>query len=394
MRAKFIYEILSSEIVGLEEFLNNIVDHYPHTKYYRKDIEDFIVKSGCKKIQIERLNDTIGGLSLSDRVVINDLCFYQPFSIFLYIIFHEIAHQYQYKKYGKKKMYEFYLGDFPIEQLAKFMQHVELVADEFAIRKCRELAKIGILNLRFISKSIYKYVPLDHFKDLISEIRIDVQKESITDPRKISEFLYNWLKNKSINVELDKNVNESIKHLKPKSEEEIRSCLKNLSPEEKLETGAIEGLFWLVKDALDAGANVHARDDWALRWASENGHVEVVKVLLDAGANVHAEDDWALRWASYNGHVEVVKVLLDAGADVHTYNDRALRWASDKGHVEVVKVLFDAGANVHAKDDYALRWASANGCAEVVKLLKQYSKKKKKVSENLSESIKHLKPRS
>jgi ankyrin repeat protein len=57
-------------------------------------------------------------------------------------------------------------------------------------------------------------------------------------------------------------------------------------------------------------------------------------------------------------------------------------------------MLLDADANVHAKDDYALRWASANGCAEVVKLLKQYSKKKKKVSENLSESIKHLKPRS
>ena len=106
---------------------------------------------------------------------------------------------------------------------------------------------------------------------------------------------------------------ESIKHLKPKSEEEIRSCLKNLSPEEKLETGVKERLSWLVKDALDAGANVHTEDDDALRLASHNGHVKVVKVLLDAGANVHADDDAALRWASYR-HLEVVKTLLDAGA--------------------------------------------------------------------------------
>ena len=60
---------------------------------------------------------------------------------------------------------------------------------------------------------------------------------------------------------------------------------------------------------LKAGADVHAGDDEALRWASRNGHVEMVKVLLKAGADVHAGDDYALCWASRNGHVEVVKVL-------------------------------------------------------------------------------------
>jgi hypothetical protein len=180
---------------------------------------------------------------------------------------------------------------------------------------------------------------------------------------------------------------ESIKHLKPRSEEEIKSCLKNLSPKEKLETGAEEGLLWLIKDALDTGADVHAWNDWALRWASAKGHVEVVKVLLDAGANVHARDDEALQWASYNGHVEVVKVLLEAGADVNAEDDEALRWASENGHVEVVKVLLDAGANVHAWDDRALRWASAKGHVEVIKLLKQHGTRK-----NVNESIKHLKP--
>jgi len=52
----------------------------------------------------------------------------------------------------------------------------------------------------------------------------------------------------------------SIKHLKPRSEEKIQSCLKkeNLSLEEKLKTGVKEGILWLVKDALSKGADVHA----------------------------------------------------------------------------------------------------------------------------------------
>ncbi len=37
----------------------------------------------------------------------------------------------------------------------------------------------------------------------------------------------------------------------------------------------------------------------AMDWAAENGHTEVVKLLLEAGADVHAEGDWALRSAAY-----------------------------------------------------------------------------------------------
>jgi ankyrin repeat protein len=49
--------------------------------------------------------------------------------------------------------------------------------------------------------------------------------------------------------------------------------------------------------------------DYALKWASINGHTEIVKLLLEHGADVHAENDWALRWAYYYGHTEIVKLL-------------------------------------------------------------------------------------
>ena len=152
----------------------------------------------------------------------------------------------------------------------------------------------------------------------------------------------------------------SIKHLTPRSEQELQATMKNLSPREKLQTGAQQGIVWLVKDAIAAGANVHAGYDYALRLASEYGHAEVVKVLLDARGNVHGRGDWALQWASYKGHAEVVQLLLDAGTDMH------------------------------AMDDYALRWASYKGHTKVVKLLKQYRAKHKRVNE----SIKHLSGRS
>jgi hypothetical protein len=125
----------------------------------------------------------------------------------------------------------------------------------------------------------------------------------------------------------------------------------------------------VIKRLIKEGVNVHADDDYALRWASENRHLEVVKLLVEHGANIHANKDYALRWASHNGHLEVVKLLVEYGANIHANKDYALRWASGHGHLEVVKLLLAHGAGVHVYDDYALRWASHNGHRDVVKLL-------------------------
>ena len=124
-----------------------------------------------------------------------------------------------------------------------------------------------------------------------------------------------------------------------------------------------------IRLAIQAGADVHAVDDQALRWASRYGHLSVVKVLVKAGADVHAAGDEAIRSASASGHLPVVEVLVKAGADVHADNDRALRNASFHGHLSFVQVLVKAGADVHADNDYALRWASFHGHLSVVKVL-------------------------
>ena len=65
----------------------------------------------------------------------------------------------------------------------------------------------------------------------------------------------------------------------------------------------------LVKEAIKRGANIHAANESALRWASRKGHLEIVKYLVENGANVHTNDDEALIWANMHGHYEVVKYL-------------------------------------------------------------------------------------
>ena len=92
---------------------------------------------------------------------------------------------------------------------------------------------------------------------------------------------------------------------------------------------------WMIKQ----GINIHADDDYALRWASLNGHIDVVKFLVKKGVDIHARNDYALTWASFNGHLKVVKFLVKNGADIHACNDIALIWARENGSKDVVNYL-------------------------------------------------------
>ncbi len=78
-----------------------------------------------------------------------------------------------------------------------------------------------------------------------------------------------------------------------------------------------------VRAAIEAGANVNARDDDGetalMRAAEKSSNPEVVAILLRAGANVNARDDdgeTALEKARERGSsgAAIVKLLLKAGA--------------------------------------------------------------------------------
>ena len=66
----------------------------------------------------------------------------------------------------------------------------------------------------------------------------------------------------------------------------------------------------------------------------------VQRLLKHPEVDPAAKDNYAIRWAAYNGHVEVVKLLLhDVRVDPSTENNLAIHWAAKRGHVKVVKLL-------------------------------------------------------
>ena len=133
----------------------------------------------------------------------------------------------------------------------------------------------------------------------------------------------------------------------------------------KLITASKSGRLDQVIIAVNNGADIHARNDESLRYASIHGHLDAVKYLISQGADIHARDNYSLRMASVSGYLDVVKYLVEQGADIHALNDYSLRMASDYGHLEVVKYLVSQGGDIHAPDhvgpDASLRNARQHG---------------------------------
>ena len=165
-----------------------------------------------------------------------------------------------------------------------------------------------------------------------------------------------------------------------------RDLVYILSPEWKIAYYALSSLYGdyskinedvlgsalAVRVMIELGVDPSASDNWAIRWASKNGHLEVVRLLLgDKRVDPSASDNWAIRWASQNGHTEVVRLLLqDKRVDPSTDNNCAIRWASQNGHTEVVRLLLgDKRVDPSTDNNCAIRWASQNGHTEVVRLL-------------------------
>ena len=174
--------------------MKKVISTYPQAKKFENKIIEFILKSDCKNIENTNFKYPAAGAALADKVLINNNAFNQPFEMFLFILFHEIAHQYQYKKYGAEKMYEFYNDEISVDDCAKYMKYVEVIADEFATRKVREFFKLGAFKRLPNFNGFYKNIELSYFKNFISKIREHMIDKDISSPEKISEIMYNYIK--------------------------------------------------------------------------------------------------------------------------------------------------------------------------------------------------------
>jgi predicted SprT family Zn-dependent metalloprotease len=189
-------KILNEETIGLDGFLDILENQYPEIQNVKELIKSFIEQSGCQYIEVKHIKMGAFGLALHDKVVINPIVLRLDLNRALYVILHEIAHQYQYKKYGRDKMYELYTGELPIDEAVKFLRHTENVADQFSIRKCRELVKMGLIkNKSLVNIGGYDNMPDIALKSLLVKLRNALRGNNINDPERVSEFMYNYIVN-------------------------------------------------------------------------------------------------------------------------------------------------------------------------------------------------------
>ncbi len=91
--------------------------------------------------------------------------------------------------------------------------------------------------------------------------------------------------------------------------------------DQRLITGARGKIMPVVAGAIQAGANLEARDEigrTALMWSAFHGHSPMLEYLIDQGADVNARDKderTVLIWAAIAGRAVVVEILLANGAD-------------------------------------------------------------------------------
>ncbi|MEG0194910.1 MAG: ankyrin repeat domain-containing protein [Stenotrophomonas sp.] len=123
----------------------------------------------------------------------------------------------------------------------------------------------------------------------------------------------------------------------------------------QLRDAASRGDVDAVREALDAGADLEARDvqgRTALLLATHGNNVDAARELIEAGADVNAKDamqDSAYLYAGARGLDEILALTLAHGADLRStnrYGGTALIPAAERGHVATVHALLRAGVAV------------------------------------------------
>lgn len=187
--------IIQESTEGLETFLSELKSTLNLSDELIEEIKNIFEKTECKKVSLENLRGAMG-LALHNKLVLSPEIFKFGTPQALTIMFHELAHQYQFKKYGAEKMMEVYIGETSLDDAALAISNYEAVADEFALRKIKELKNKGLIKYsdNQIMKGYGNNPKPSMFKTMIEMIRNQLKRNNATDIEKAAEYIYNMVK--------------------------------------------------------------------------------------------------------------------------------------------------------------------------------------------------------
>ena len=136
-----------------------------------------------------------------------------------------------------------------------------------------------------------------------------------------------------------------------------------------------------ITDFVHQGANVKAKNNLALRWAAEYGHIETVRYLVTFGVDVQCANNYAMVKAIKNRHCNLIKYLTPF-QNKRNYND-AVHMAIKYGHWSIIIYMLSAIENDYIDSSHVLEMACSAGKLNVIKYVVETLHKE--VHENMME---------
>lgn len=180
---------------GFEDFYKLFTEKYGKIVNFEQifqEIESDIKKSPTPKITITD-RGMFCGMSLTDNVILSKSIFSREIFSFIFVLFHEIAHQYQYKKYGKNLLYELTTKEITDATLNKLID-IEQVADRFGKNMASKYASKFNLEKKPIN-SPYDNIEYgkSSYKRLIQSIQEKIKEGEITCVEQMESFMIDHL---------------------------------------------------------------------------------------------------------------------------------------------------------------------------------------------------------
>lgn len=176
---------------GFKEFYELFRKNYEKTENFDSIVEELISdikKSPTPKITLSE-RGMFCGMSLTDNVILNSSMFNRTLYGFIFVLFHEIAHQYQYKKYGKNLLYDLTTNELTESTLDKLMD-IEQVADRFGKNMANKYStKFNIPKGVIVSPYANRESGKHGYRRLIQRIQEEIKKGTVTCVEQMEKFM-------------------------------------------------------------------------------------------------------------------------------------------------------------------------------------------------------------